>query len=143
MQDKIIIYADGSCFGNPGPGGWGYILEWNGHRKEGSGCDKHTTNNKMELIAAIEALKSIKRQVNTIVLYSDSQYVVKGIMEWMNGWKDRNFINVKNSDLWKQLDRLIYDKSKNFEAYWVKGHNGHTENERCDFLAKTAIKNCQ
>ena len=142
-MDKIIIYTDGACQGNPGPGGWAWMMQWKDNYKENAGCEKHTTNNRMELTAVIEALKAIKRQVDEIELYSDSQYVVKGINEWLKSWKQRNFANVKNSDLWKELDFLIDDKSKKFTANWVRAHNGHPENEKADKMAVSAIRSCR
>ena len=142
-MDKIEIYTDGACSGNPGPGGWAYIMRWMGHEKKDSGCSKHTTNNIMELSAVIEALKAILRPVDQITVYSDSQYVVRGINEWLESWKKRNFVNVKNPELWHELDDLIKNKANRVEAVWVRGHNGHPENEEVDRMAVSAINGCR
>lgn len=134
----LEIYTDGACLGNPGPGGWGAILIWGEKIKEISGCEKNTTNNRMELKAAIEALKAIKMDV-PIKIYTDSQYVKKGITEWINSWIHTNWNRgkVKNVDLWKELNEL--NKKYKVEWYWVKGHSGHEMNERVDQIAKDAI----
>ncbi len=142
-MDEIEIYTDGACSGNPGPGGWAYIMRWKGHEKKNSGCSKHTTNNIMELSAVIEALKAILRPVDQITIYSDSQYVVRGINEWLESWKKRNFVNVKNPELWHELDDLIKNKATRVEAVWVRGHNGHPENEEVDRMAVSAINGCR
>lgn len=142
-MDRIELYTDGACSGNPGPGGWAYLMRWKGIEKKENGCAKHTTNNKMELMGVIEGLKTIKRPVNIIELYSDSQYVVKGINEWLEGWKNRNFKNVKNPELWHELSNLIDSKCDKFIANWVRGHNGHKENEIVDGMAVDAIKHCK
>ncbi len=144
MANKVTIYTDGACSGNPGPGGWGAVLLSGEHRKEISGGDPQTTNNRMELTAAIEALKALKAcsQVN---LYTDSTYVKKGITEWINNWKKngwkrrsgKRFLLVKNADLWRELDRLVAGHDITF--HWVEGHAGNEENERCDELARCAI----
>lgn len=130
---SICLFSDGSCLGNPGAGGWAYILRYQNHQKEASGGETYTTNNKMELKAVIEGLKAIKEPCK-ISLYSDSNYVVKGINEWLNGWVMKNFKNVKNQDLWSEY--LKYSKDHKITAFWVKGHDGHPENERCDELAR-------
>ena len=136
MQQEVIIYTDGACKGNPGIGGYGAILEYNGHRKEIYGCEPHTTNNRMELTAVIEALKLIKRQCR-IAIYTDSQYVQKGMTEWISGWKRKNWSKVKNVDLWQELDALVTEHQVNW--HWVKAHNGDKWNERADELANIAI----
>lgn len=130
---SINIYTDGSCLNNPGPGGWCAILEYNGHRRTLSGSDLKTTNNRMELLAVIEALKQLKESCS-ITLYSDSQYVLNGIDKWINGWVQKNFKNVKNEDLWK--DYLALSKEHEVHVVWIKGHSGHEENEICDTIAR-------
>ena len=142
-MDVIEIYTDGACSGNPGPGGWAYLMRWKGIEKKESGCEKHTTNNRMELKAPIEALKAIKRPVEKIIIYTDSQYISRGINEWLEGWKKRNFISVKNPDLWHELSDLLSNKTKSVEAVWIRGHSGHAENELVDRMAVNAIKNCR
>lgn len=143
MSDKkITIYTDGACSGNPGPGGWGAFLMWNGHEKELSGAEEETTNNRMELTAAIKALESLKRPC-PVDLYTDSEYLRKGVTEWMAGWKARGWKTaakkpVKNQDLWERLDSLLAINQVSF--FWVKGHAGDPGNERADTLATEAIK---
>jgi len=132
-QKQITLYSDGSSLGNPGPGGYGGILEYNGTRKEYSGGDTHTTNNRMELQGVIEGLKLLKEPCSVEVI-SDSSYVVKAINEWLEGWVRKNFSKVKNVDLWK--DYLEASKPHKVHGTWVRGHNGHPENERCDELAR-------
>ena len=135
---KVEIFTDGACSGNPGPGGWGAILRWNGHEKELYGGEADTTNNRMELLAAIRALESLKRRCH-IDLYTDSKYVQQGVMEWMKGWKAKNWPSrIKNQDLWKELDSQIQKHDVVF--HWIKGHAGHAENERADELARQGIK---
>lgn len=140
-SDIVYIYTDGACSGNPGPGGWGAVLLHRNNKKEISGGEKETTNNRMELIAAIEALKSIKKDYQ-IEVYTDSRYVMDGILSWINnwkknGWKTANKKPVKNADLWKELDEL---KNKyNIKWNWVKGHSGHEYNDIADKLAIDAI----
>ena len=142
MSDKLIqIYTDGACSGNPGPGGWGALLIWNGHEKELSGGDPETTNNRMELKAAIEALNALKKP-SVVDLHTDSTYVQKGIQEWLAGWKAREWKTaskkpVKNQDLWQALDEAVARHDVTF--HWVKGHAGHPENERADQLARDGI----
>jgi ribonuclease HI len=136
-MQKVIIYADGACKDNPGLGAYGAILECNGERKEIKGAIPDTTNNRMELKAVIEALKLIKQQC-TIEVYTDSQYVQKGMTEWIGNWKQKKWKNVKNIELWQELDSLASKYSINW--YWVKGHNGDTLNERADELANIAIR---
>jgi ribonuclease HI len=137
----ISIYTDGACSGNPGPGGWGAILKWAGHEKELMGGDPHTTNNRMELMAAISALEALKRPC-TVDLHTDSQYLRNGIMQWIHGWKRNGWRTadkkpVKNVDLWQRLDAAI--ARHDVRWHWVKGHAGHDMNERADELARAAI----
>lgn len=139
--DTIYIYSDGACKGNPGAGGWGALLVSGGHSKEICGGEANTTNNRMEMTAVIRALESLKRP-STIEVHTDSQYVQKGISEWMAGWKKRNWRTadgkpVKNQDLWLQLDALSQLHSIKWK--WVKGHAGHPENERADALANQGV----
>jgi len=136
----IHIYTDGSCLGNPGPGGYGATLLYKQHRKEISGGFKHTTNNRMELLAAIKALESLKEPCQ-VELTTDSQYVKNGINQWIANWKRRGWKTadkkpVKNQDLWQALDKAVSTHTVNW--HWVKGHSGHEENERCDDLAREA-----
>jgi ribonuclease HI len=143
--DTIYIYSDGACKGNPGPGGWGALLVTDGHRKEICGGEADTTNNRMEMTAVIRALESLKRP-STVEVHTDSQYVQKGISEWMDGWKRRNWRTadgkpVKNQDLWLQLDAL--SQLHRIEWKWVRGHNGHPENERADELANQGVLQVQ
>ena len=138
MNKKVSIYSDGSSLGNPGPGGWGTVLEFNGHTKELSGALNNTTNNVMELKGAIEGVKALKEPCD-IELISDSKYVVQGINEWLFNWERNNWKTaakkpVKNLELWKEY--LEISKKHNIKAIWVKGHAGHPQNERCDFLAR-------
>ena len=141
-MDHIEVFTDGACQGNPGPGGWGAILRYRGHEKEISGYAPETTNNRMELQAAIEALKLIKRSL-PVDLYTDSEYLRKGMTEWLAGWKKNNWRTaakqpVKNQDLWEQLDALAM--THQITWHWVRGHAGHPDNERADKLATEAIK---
>lgn len=139
MTTKVLkIYSDGACSGNPGPGGWGAVLIWEGKTKDISGYSPLTTNNQMELKGAIEALKHVKKAV-PIHIYTDSQYVKKGITEWIKGWQKTNFKNgkVKNIELWKEL--LALTQQHDVSWYWVKGHSGVDYNERADKLATEAI----
>jgi len=130
---KIEIFTDGSSLGNPGSGGWCAILRYKNHQKIISGGENHTTNNRMELKAVIEALKKLKEPCE-IELFSDSTYVLKGINEWLEGWIKKNFKNVKNVDLWKEFVNI--SKNHKINVNWVKGHSGHKENEICDKIAK-------
>jgi len=137
----VTIYTDGACSGNPGPGGWGALLKFNRQEKELSGSALETTNNRMELTAAIEALKALKEpcQIN---FYTDSEYLRKGITEWMANWKRKGWKTaakkpVKNQDLWKALDQAV--KRHEIDWHWLRGHAGHRENERVDRLARRAI----
>lgn len=136
--NSIEIFTDGACSGNPGPGGWGAILRWKGHEKELFGGEAATTNNRMELMAAIRALESLKRPSH-VVLYTDSTYVRDGITSWIHGWKRNGWKTaakkpVKNEDLWRRLDDAI--SMHDVEWHWVRGHSGHPENERADELAR-------
>jgi ribonuclease HI len=141
MSTTIEIFCDGACSGNPGPGGFGAILRSGNFEKELSGAEFDTTNNRMELTGAITALEALKRP-SRAVLTTDSQYLVKGMNEWLSGWIKRGWINSKkdpvlNRDLWERLDSL--SKIHSVEWKWVRGHSGHPENERCDELARAAI----
>ena len=136
-MSKVIIYTDGACKGNPGLGGYGAILMYNEHKKEIKGVVPDTTNNKMELTAVIEALKQIKFECN-IDIYTDSQYVQRGMTEWIAGWKKKNWNKVKNIELWQELDSLA--SSHKVTWNWVKAHNGDPLNERADELANIAIE---
>lgn len=138
----IEVFTDGACKGNPGPGGWGALLRFNGREKSLYGGEKNTTNNRMELTAAIEALKAVKERC-TIDLTTDSQYVRQGITEWIVNWKARGWKTaskqpVKNVDLWQELDNLI--QQHDVRWHWVKGHSGHRENEIADQLANRGIE---
>lgn len=139
--DTVVIYTDGACSGNPGPGGWGAILTWGGHTKEISGGEAVTTNNRMELLAAISALEALKRPM-AVELWTDSAYVKDGISGWIHGWKKRGWKTadnkpVKNDDLWKRLDAA---RSQHKIAWhWLKGHAGHVMNERADELARAGM----
>lgn len=132
---KITLYSDGSSLGNPGVGGWCSILQYKNVEKIISGAESNTTNNRMELTAVIEALKILKEPCE-VELYSDSQYVVHGINQWLGSWIKKDFIKVKNPDLWRQYVEL--SKIHNIKGIWVKGHNGITKNEECDKIAKQA-----
>lgn len=134
---KVCIYTDGACSGNPGPGGWAAILRYNGHEKELSGGERETTNNRMELMAVISALTALKESCE-VELWTDSQYIEKAINEgWLEGWKRRGWKRkggeLKNIELWQELDSLLARHKVNFN--WLKGHDGHEFNERCDALA--------
>jgi ribonuclease HI len=130
---KVTLYSDGSCLGNPGPGGYGTILKYGDTEKIISGNAKDTTNNQMELIGVIEGLKALKQPCKVHIV-SDSSYVVKAINEWLDGWIKKDFKNVKNVPLWKEYIEVA--KQHNITASWVKGHDGHEENERCDKIAR-------
>jgi ribonuclease HI len=139
MSKHVTIYTDGACSGNPGPGGWGAILRYGTVEKEISGGERATTNNRMELMAAIMALESLKQGCK-VDLYTDSQYVQKGVMEWMKGWKAKGWKKkggLANVELWQRLDKAVEKHDVRF--HWVKGHAGHPENERADELARQAI----
>ncbi|WP_413113901.1 ribonuclease HI [Thaumasiovibrio sp. DFM-14] len=142
MRKQVEIFTDGSCLGNPGPGGYGALLRYNKHTKELSEGFSLTTNNRMELLAAIAALASLKEPCS-VELTTDSQYVRQGITQWIHNWKKRGWKTadrkpVKNSDLWVRLDEQCQRHSVNW--HWVKGHAGHPENERCDDLARAAAE---
>ena len=140
-SETIDIFSDGACKGNPGPGGWGAVLRLGDHEKEIHGGEPHTTNNRMEMMAVIEALTQLKKP-SKVRVYTDSQYVQKGISEWLPGWKARRWRTaanqpVKNVDLWQRLDALAAQHDVRW--LWVKGHAGHPENERADALANRGI----
>ncbi len=141
MSQRVAAYTDGACSGNPGPGGWGAILIFGEHRKELSGGEAPTTNNRMELLAAISALESLTRACD-IDVHTDSQYLRNGVMQWIHGWKRNGWRTadkkpVKNEDLWKRLDEAR--ARHNVEWHWVKGHAGHEMNERADELAREGM----
>ncbi len=143
MTQKVEIYTDGACSGNPGPGGWGVLLRYKNKEKELSGFEAITTNNRMELKAAIEGIKALTRSVK-IEVYTDSQYLRDGITKWLFQWKKNNWrlsnkSPVKNQDLWEELDALTQNHDVSW--HWVRGHSGHPENERADALARQAIEN--
>jgi ribonuclease HI len=140
-SETVDIYTDGACRGNPGPGGWGVILRSGAHEKELLGGEAQTTNNRMELMAVIQGLLAL-RKPSRVRVYTDSQYVQKGISEWIHGWKRRGWRTadkkaVKNEDLWRRLDEAA--AAHDVEWHWVKGHAGHPENERADALANQGI----
>lgn len=137
----VEVYTDGACSGNPGPGGWGAVLRYKGHEKELSGGEEVTTNNRMEMIAAISALEELKRPC-TVHLHTDSRYLQQGVSQWLEGWKRNGWKSsgkkaVKNQDLWERIDSLL--QNHKVEFFWIKGHAGHPENERADKLARDAI----
>ncbi len=138
---RVEIFTDGACSGNPGPGGWGALLRWNGTEKELNGGERDTTNNRMEMMAAIQALEALKRPAH-IDLYTDSVYLRDGITKWIHNWKAKGWKTaakkpVKNVDLWQRLETAMAHHQ--VEWHWVKGHNGHPENERADMLARDGI----
>lgn len=140
-MDKVQIFTDGACRGNPGPGGWGAILRFGEHERELYGAERVTTNNRMELLAAIHALEALKRPCEAVVT-TDSEYVRRGITEWLPQWKRRGWKTaskqpVKNQDLWERLERAAQPHRLQWE--WIRGHSGHPENERADRLANRAI----
>ncbi len=142
-DEKVVIYTDGACKGNPGPGGWGALLRYKNRQKELFGGEKQTTNNRMELMAAIEALSTLTRPCD-VDLYTDSQYVKNGIQQWMDNWKKKGWKTsakkpVKNQDLWKKLDEQVQKHSINW--HWVKGHAGDEGNEKADELANKGVVN--
>ena len=142
-EGRVTIHTDGACSGNPGPGGYGAILQWGEHTREIKGGEPHTTNNRMELMAAITALETLKRPC-TVDIHTDSQYLRNGIMTWIqgwkrNGWKTADKKPVKNVDLWQRLDAALARHEVHW--HWVKGHDGHEMNERADALARSAIEN--
>jgi ribonuclease HI len=140
--DKVTIFTDGACRGNPGPGGWGAILRYDEREKELYGAERESTNNRMELMAAIVALETLKRPCD-VTLTTDSEYLRKGITEWLanwkrRGWKTANKKSVKNRDLWERLEAATHEHRIHWK--WIKGHSGHEENERADALANRAIE---
>jgi len=142
MESEVEIFTDGACSGNPGPGGWGALLRYQGREKTLSGAEPNTTNNRMEMMAAISALETLKRPCR-VRLTTDSKYVKDGITSWIHGWKKRGWKTaagqpVKNADLWQRLDKVA--QAHQVSWHWVKGHSGHPENERADQLATEAIK---
>jgi ribonuclease HI len=143
LEETLVeIFSDGACSGNPGPGGWGTVLRFGGRERELSGFDPETTNNRMELIGAIAGLEELKRPC-LVSMTTDSQYVKKGMTEWIDGWVKRGWKNsqkkpVANRDLWERLLELTAQHQ--VEWHWVRGHDGHAENERCDVLARAAIE---
>ena len=144
-MNKIVIYTDGACKGNPGPGGWGALLRAaDGAEKELFGGESETTNNRMEMMAVIEALSALKRPCH-VILFVDSQYVLKGMTEWLHGWKAKGWRTaakqpVKNVDLWQRLDALVHQSEHRIEWQWVKGHAGDPDNERADALANRGVE---
>ena len=143
-MNQVVIYTDGACKGNPGPGGWGVLLLAGPHRKELFGGEHETTNNRMELTAVIEALRALKRPCD-VTLYLDSEYVRKGITEWIHGWKAKGWKTaakqpVKNAELWQVLDHLVSTSGHRIEWRWVKGHAGDPGNEKADALANQGVE---
>ncbi|GMR24113.1 MAG: ribonuclease HI [Acidobacteriota bacterium] len=141
-MNEVVIYTDGSCEGNPGPGGYAAILDEEGERREITGGEPQTTNNRMELMAVIKALASLD-EPSIVRVVTDSQYVAKGMKSWIHGWRRKGWKTasgapVKNRDLWEELDRLASPHRMSWE--WVKGHDGHPENERADMLAREAVR---
>src|SRR3990167_565781 len=141
-MQEVEIFTDGACKGTPGAGGWGVVLRYKGQTKTLKGAEADTTNNRMELTAALEGLKSLKRPCK-VALTTDSEYVRKGITEWIHGWKQKGWRTaskqpVKNADLWQALDEAA--RQHDVQWHWVKGHSGHPENELCDQLANEAIE---
>ena len=140
-KDSVELFTDGACSGNPGPGGWGAILRWRGEEKELYGGEENTTNNRMEALAVIQGLKALKKP-SIVTVYTDSTYVQKGMTEWLDGWKLKQY-KVKggglriNHDLWRELDKQ--DQKHKINWQWVKGHAGHPENERADELARRGV----
>ena len=140
-EPHVVVHTDGACSGNPGPGGWGAILRYNGHEKELKGGEPLTTNNRMELTAAIMALEALKR-ATTVELHTDSQYVKDGISKWIHGWKRNGWKTadkkpVKNVELWQRLDLALQHHQVSW--HWVRGHAGHDDNERADELAREGM----
>ena len=141
MSETVIVYTDGACKGNPGPGGWGALLRWGGHEKEMFGGEARTTNNRMELTAVIEALAALKQRSH-VAVYTDSEYVRNGITSWIHNWKLRGWRTadkkpVKNVELWQRLDELA--SAHDVRWHWVRGHNGDPGNERADELANQGV----
>ena len=143
-MNQVVIYTDGACKGNPGPGGWGVLMRSGSSEKELYGGDPSTTNNRMELMAVIQALQALRRPC-AVTLYLDSQYVLKGITEWLPGWKAKGWRTagktpVKNAELWQQLDALVQGSGHVIDWRWVRGHNGDAGNERADELANLGVE---
>ncbi|EHR71312.1 ribonuclease HI [Burkholderiales bacterium JOSHI_001] len=141
-SDPVVIYTDGACKGNPGPGGWGAFLRWGDHEKELFGGESNTTNNRMELTAVIQALGSLKRDC-AVAVYTDSEYVKNGITTWIHGWKKRGWRTadnkpVKNQELWQALEAQV--AQHRVQWHWVRGHNGDPGNERADALANRGVE---
>ena len=141
MSDPVVVYTDGACKGNPGPGGWGALLRWGDHEKELFGGEAQTTNNRMELTAVIEALATLKLR-SRVAIYTDSEYVRNGITTWIHNWKQRGWRTadkkpVKNVELWQRLDALA--SAHDVRWHWVRGHNGDPGNERADELANRGV----
>ncbi len=141
INETIDLFTDGACRGNPGPGGWGVLLRWRDHEKELKGGERDTTNNRMEMMAAIKGLESVKRPAR-IRIYTDSTYLRDGITKWIHGWKKRGWKTadkkpVKNIDLWQRLEAAL--EPHQVDWHWVKGHDGHPENERADALARAGV----
>lgn len=141
MTEQVIIYTDGACKGNPGPGGWGVVMQYKGLEKELYGGEQETTNNRMELMAAIMALEALKKP-SSVALHTDSKYVMQGMTEWMDNWKKRGWKTaakkpVKNADLWRRLDLAIEKHEINWS--WVKGHSGNIGNDKADMLANKGV----
>ncbi|HEX6720719.1 MAG TPA: ribonuclease HI [Burkholderiaceae bacterium] len=141
MTDSVVVYTDGACKGNPGPGGWGALLRWKGHEKELFGGARDTTNNRMELTAVIEALSALKSRCQ-VAVYTDSEYVKNGITTWIHGWKQRGWRTadkkpVKNVELWQRLETLA--SQHDVQWHWVRGHDGDPGNERADALANRGV----
>ncbi len=142
-MNTVIIHTDGACKGNPGPGGWGVLLQAGDHTREMFGGEAHTTNNRMELMAVIQALSALKYPCR-VEIHLDSEYVRKGITEWVSGWKAKGWRTaskqpVKNADLWQQLDQLVQSSGHDLSWHWVKGHAGHAGNEKADALANQGV----
>ncbi len=142
MTDQVVIYTDGACKGNPGPGGWGVFMQYKENKKELCGGEKNTTNNRMELMAAITALETLKKP-SVVLLHTDSKYVLQGITEWIDNWKKRDWKTaakkpVKNEDLWRRLDSAI--QKHKIDWVWVKGHSGNKGNDLADLLANKGIE---
>lgn len=142
-SEPVVIHTDGACKGNPGPGGWGALLEFNGRTRELFGGERNTTNNRMEIMAVIEALRALRRPCR-VRCYLDSEYVRMGITQWLPNWKARGWKTaarqpVKNEDLWRVLDALVHQGPHQIEWHWVKGHAGNPGNERADALANQGV----